>query len=275
MHGAPLPTGRGARTFQSMPGDYDEGRSASPERLDATLRSASADGLDGALGNVALQAHHLLLILRNPGITPALIQRIARSPIWMKSYKVRAALVQHPRTPRPLAMSLVSSLRWGDLARVAAASRLPIALRGAAEKILLLRLPELALGERVSLARSATPSVIRGLRGENSPLVARALLENPALRFEEALFMAERPEAPPALLAVLAESTRFARRQDLRLALAAHPSTPPAVALRLVAGLDPGALHALCGSSAAPTLVRVAAERRLFTCPGTPSAART
>ena len=246
-----------------MVDEYDDGRLAPPERLEAALGSVSAAGLDGALANPALQAHHLLLVLRNPQVTPALLLRIGRSPFWMKSYRVRAALVQHPKTPRPMAMSLISSLRWGDLARVALLSRLPIALRTAAEKILLLRLPELALGERISLARIATPPVIRSLRGENSPLVVRALLENASLRYEEVLFMAERGDAPPALLSVLADGTRFARRQELRLTLASHPRTPHAVALRLVATLAPEALSSLAASGKAPMLVRVAAERRL------------
>jgi hypothetical protein len=231
----------------------------------------SVAGADDLLANPSLKAHQVLVVLRHSDVTPALIERIGRNPVWMKFYKVRAALVQHPRAPRSLAMGLLSSLRWPDLARVASASRLPIALRCAAEKILVLRLPELALGERVSLARCATRAVIRALRGENSPLVARALLENAALRFEEALFMAERPDAPGEVLGVLAESARFARRHDLRLALAAHPRTPSAVALRLVAGIDPRGLAALAASEAAPILVRVAAERRLLAGRGSPS----
>lgn len=258
-----------------MADEYDDSRLAPMERLIAALGSASASGLDGALANPALQGHHLLLVLRHPQVTPALLQRIGRSPFWMKSYRVRAALVQHPKTPRPLAMSLISSLRWGDLARVALLSRLPAVLRTTAEKILLLRLPELALGERVSLARIATPSVIRRLCFEDSPLVVKALLENASLHFEDVLGMAERADAPPALLSVLADSTRFARRQDLRLALASHPRTPHAVALRLLTSLPPPALAILADSGEAPMLVRVAAERRLSQGSGTGSVARS
>lgn len=257
-----------------MADDYGDGRNAARESLAPALESASEEYMDGALSNATLQPHHLLLILRNPGVTPALILRISKSPFWMRSYKVRAALVQHAKTPRPMAMSLLSTLRWGDLARVAASCRLAIALRTAAERILLLRLPELALGEKVSLARVATPSVIRSLRCENSPLIARALLENASLRFEEALFMAERADAPGALLSVLAQSMRFARRHEMRLALAEHPRTPPAVALRLVAGLDQRGLAALATSDAAPILMRLAAERRLFSNPGPAPAVR-
>ena len=250
-----------------MGGDYGAGRSALPESLAPALRTASIEYLDGALANAGLQPHHLLLILRNPAVTAALLQRIGRSPIWLKSYKLRVALVQHPRTPRPLALSLASSLRWGDLARVTTSARSPVTVRAVAEKILLLRLPELALGERISLARVAPPLVLHGLRRENSPLVARALLENPLLRYEEALSMAERPDAPPPLLQALAECTRFVGRRELRLALAAHPHTPSVVALRLVSALEEGSLVCLAASPAAPILVRLAAERRLASGP--------
>ena len=250
-----------------MAGDYGHGRGADPGSLAPALSSASAAFLDGALANPALQPHHILQILRNRAVTPGLIRRISLSPVWMKSYRVRASIVLHPATPRPVALAHVSSLRWGDLARVAASRRLSSGLRVAAERILLLRLPELAVGERVSLARCATPPVIRGLRRDPSALVIRSLLDNPMLHSDDTLFLAERPETSGAVLTALAESTRFSGRLELRLALANHPDTPPAVALRIVTRLDANALVSLVGSDRTPILVRLSAERRLSSGP--------
>jgi hypothetical protein len=160
-------------------------------------------------------------------------------------------------------MSHVSSLRWADLARLAAKGSAAVALRSAAEKILVLRLPELTLGERISLARIATPPVLQAMRRDSSSLVAKALLENPLLRYEEVVSMAERADAPSPLLKVLAECPRFSGRRELRLALAGHPHTPPPVALKLVALLEASSLAFLAQSAKTPLLVRVAAERRL------------
>jgi len=68
--------------------------------LIATLDTAPLPFLEGALVNPALLAKHVLLLLRNPSITPDLIARLARSPVWMKPYDVKAALVSHPKAPR-------------------------------------------------------------------------------------------------------------------------------------------------------------------------------
>jgi hypothetical protein len=180
----------------------------------------------------------------------------------MKVDRVRLAIVLHPATPRPVSMSLLSQLRWRDLARVAVAPRLGAPVRGAAEKILLLRLPELALGERVTLARTATRNILRALRTEHNALLIRALLENPRFQVEDALSIVESEATPGAVLRVMAESPRFAASQDLRLAIASHGATPPAAALRLVQGMDEGALMRLLSNPRLPPLIAVAARRR-------------
>jgi hypothetical protein len=105
--------------------------------------------------------------------------------------------------------------------------------------------------------------VVRALRKESSPLLLRALLDNPRFRAEDALDSAEREDTPAASLRLLAESPRFRDRVDLRRALAAHASTPPQVALRLVSAMDGPELQRLLQHPSAPALVRVAAERRL------------
>jgi hypothetical protein len=223
-------------------------------RLRALLESAAA--------HPALAADRILGLLRAPRITADLILAISRRPVWMKFDRVRLAIVLHPATPRPVAMSLLSQLRWRDLARVAVAPRLGAPVRGAAEKILLLRLPELALGERVTLARAATRNLLRALRTERSPLVVRALLENPLLQVEDALSIVESDATPGAVLQVMAESARFAASQELRMAIASHGATPPAAALRLVRGMDEGGLTRLLSNPRLPPLIMVAARRR-------------
>lgn len=223
-------------------------------RLRALLESASA--------HPALAADQILGLLRTPGITADLILAISRRPVWMKFDRVRLAIVLHPSTPRPVAMSLLSQLRWRHLARVAVAPRLGAPVRGAAEQILLLRLPELALGEKVTLARSATRKVLRALRTEQSSLVVRALLDNPLLQVEDGLSIVESPTTPGSVLQVMAESSRFAASQELRMAIASHRGTPPAAALRFVQAMDEAGLVRLLSIPTLPPLIAVAARRR-------------
>ena len=209
-----------------------------------------------------LDAQDALLLLRSRSIPVGLIRRIAATPGWVRNDRVRAAIVLHPRTPRPIAIGLLPQLRWSDLLKATTTPSLPAPIALGAERLLAERLGEMALGEKITLARTATEGVLRPLRKEPSPLLLRALLDNPRFRPEDALFVAERAETPAASLRLLAESPRFRARVDLKQALAAHPSPPPQVALVLLASLDRGDLGRVIENPATPALVRVAAERR-------------
>jgi hypothetical protein len=164
----------------------------------------------------------------------------------------------------------VNLLRWANLQRVASTPGLAAPVQLAAERVLLLRLPELAQGEKASLARSATPAVIQELRGTTSLPIVRALLQNPRFGAEDALFLATRVETPSAAIAAIAESSRFTGQEELCRAVAVHPASPPQTALRIVARLGPRALERIASDLAAPALVRLAAERRLGSLAASP-----
>jgi hypothetical protein len=246
-----------------MDGDYEAGRDAPPDGLAAKLRGGSPAFLDGALANPGVEAHHLLALLRNPEVTPAIIERIARSPIWMKVERLRAAIVMHARTPRRLAMSLLPTLPWVDVLRVSAAPQIATAVRSSAGAILAVRLPELAPGEKVTLARAAPASLVPLLLREGEPMVARALLENPRTRADDALVLVERDDTHPAILKAVAESPRFAGHEALLRVIAAHPRTPAPVALKIVGTLDAASLGRLAERDTLPALVRIAVTRRI------------
>src|SRR5204862_6150865 len=77
---------------------------------------------------------------------------------------VRRALAAHPRTPRREALSLVSTLFWRDLAHLSADVRVHPEVRRAADRDLLRRLPELAVAERVDLAKVVGRGTLMALR---------------------------------------------------------------------------------------------------------------
>jgi hypothetical protein len=210
-----------------------------------------------------LKPEEVASLLRSPSIGPGFIRSLAAHPAFGRLERVRAAVVLHPNTPRPLAMSLLSQLRWADLHKVSSTPGVAAPLALAAERVLLLRLPEMAQGEKVALARSATQAVIKALRTTTSPFVVRALLTNARFGGDDALFVASRPETPAAALQALAESPRFQGREELCHAIAVHPGSPPQTALRMVARLGPRTLARIAADETAPPLARLAAERRL------------
>jgi hypothetical protein len=243
--------------------DYERGRSAPPAQLAARLATAPAGYLEGALANPALTPAHVALCLKNPAVGAAHIRRVAKNRDWLTAYEVRAAIVLHPRAPRALAMNLVALLWWRDLARVSDRTILAPPLRRAAERLLSIRLLEMALGERVTLARMAPRAVIAALRRDDSPMVIRALLQNPRLTEEDVLAITAAPRTSGGVLRAVAEEQRWSCRPAIQKSIARHPQAPRPVALRFVQLLSAVALAELAAYPKLPALVRVAVERRL------------
>jgi len=247
---------------------FEAGRTAPAEALALELAVAPLPYLEGALDNPSLHPDLLLIILKNRSVTTSLIQRISRHASWLKPYDVKSAIVQHPKTPRPIAMNLVQFLWWRDLARIADHAVLAPPLRRAAERLLSIRLQELALGERISLARIASRGVITMLRRQDHPMVIRALLKNPRLLEEDALAIAGTNGTPGPVLQALAEDARFSTRPAVQKAVVQNHATPPSTALRIVQGLSTRTLKELAHAPNVPQLVKVAALRLIETRKG-------
>jgi hypothetical protein len=241
----------------------DRARRASLEELRRHLTSAPSAYLEGAVRNPELTPDEMTLLLRNRFASPSLLARVGQDRQWTRYYEVKRGLVRHPRTPYPVARSLVGHLYWRDLAESIEDARLHPALRRQAEQILKERLPEMSLGEQISVARRATGGLIAALRGSGEVRVLRALLGNPRLKERDAEAVASGGEAPGEVLGWLTRHGKWGNRRAVRLALVRNARTPVADALKLVAKLPRRELEQLATEEEAPKIVRVGAVRRL------------
>lgn len=242
---------------------FERGRTDGPEALRLCLPAAPADYLRGAVENPALGPEETVVLLRNRALPPSEIQKIARDRRWARVHDVKAGIVRHPRTPYAVARALLGHLFWRDLMDLAADLHVTPPLRRDAETILRVRLPELSLGEKVALARRASPGVIAALRETADAMVLKALFGNPRFIERDALAVATGDTTPPEALAALASHGAWGARRPVRLALLSNPRTPVAAALRLVENLAPEDLLRLAHDASAPRIVRVGAGRRL------------
>jgi hypothetical protein len=236
---------------------------APADALRRYLATAPPAYLEGAVGNPELGIVEMLLLLRNRGCPARLLEAIGRDPGWMRSHRVKSALVLHPRTPLLLGRNLVHQLFWKDLLNVSAAPHVSPVLRRQAETYLRDRIESMALGERIALARRAGRGLIGVLcRAVESP-VLRALLGNPILVEADAIRVASNPGAPPDLLAHLARHPKWGRRRGVLLALGRNRRTPIPTALGILRESGVNDLRRLCRDPGLPAIVRVAAERKL------------
>ncbi len=230
---------------------------AAPE-LERRLRAAGSEELAALVSGHAaeLEAPLVLQALRNPFCTAEVIALLAAERRLLSFHELRRALAFHPLTPETLAGAIVPTLFWRDLMELALDPRVRPALRRAAEGLLAVRLPGLAVGEKVSLARRAGAGVIAHLRHDPSPRVIAALLDNSRLTEAQLAPVVHRATTPPAVLELIAADRRWGVRYPLRVALARNPATPLATAWRLLAALRKSDLRAVAADPRCPEPLR-------------------
>ena len=199
------------------------------------------------------------LVLRSPYVTTEVTEVLAH-PQLLSFYDVRRDLALHPRTPQALAMQLVPGLYWRDLAALGGDTRVHPRLRRTADQYLAMRLPELAVGEKVSIARRAGPGLLALLRHDPSPRVIGALLDNPRLTEDILAPVVHGATTPGPVLTLIASDRRWGARYGLQAAICRNPGTPLATSLRLLPQLRKTELKAVAADPRLSETVRLRAR---------------
>jgi hypothetical protein len=173
-----------------------------------------------------LDAAALRHLFRNPFLTRSMIERVLSVPEHLAAYEVRLEAARHPRTPQLAALRFIPGLFWPDLVRIGLDTHLHPVVRRAADLRLAERLPGLAIGEKIAIARTASHGLIGALRADPTPRVIEALLENPRLTEGLLMPLVSSEVASPRVLAVVAASSKWSARYAVRLALCRNPKTP-------------------------------------------------
>jgi hypothetical protein len=204
-----------------------------------------------------------LVSLLRRAVPVALLDVVGTARPWCDRPAAVAQVVLHARCPRGLSLRLLPQLFWKQLADVAATPHVPAAVRMKAEGSLKDLLRDLRLGEKVALARIATPPLIQALLAEGAPKVLGALLDNPRMREADLLQALRRPEVAPSLIGAVADSSRWAATYSVRLELVLQPRTPLSIALLQLSSLVKRDLVRVKEAKGLRPLVQVAAERLL------------
>jgi hypothetical protein len=82
-------------------------------------RDSSPQVLMLLVTNPRISADDIVQIVRNPQVSPGVIDRIARERRWLTNPEIQKALVKSPKTPSPIALRLVDSLPTRELRQLA------------------------------------------------------------------------------------------------------------------------------------------------------------
>jgi hypothetical protein len=204
-----------------------------------------------------------LLALLCRAVPVAFLEELAATPPWSERPFLLARVVLNPRAPRALGLRLVGALHWRELADVAATMRVSGAVRLRAEALLRDQLPELRFGDRITLARIATPALLGLLLVASEPRVVEAALANARLREEDLVTALRREDVPKALVEGASLSPRWTGCYAVRLALALQRRTPLAIALQQISALVPRDLARVAEDERLHPLVCAAARATL------------
>ena len=229
---------------------------ASGDELAVLLHHTSADVLLALLDNPALEESHVCLLLERKNLPAEILEEVARRKPLLKSYRVKRSLAFHPRTPRLISLRLLRDLYLMDLVQVAILPGVSAELKRNAEDQLLARLPQLPLGQKITLARRGPARVAGALLAEGHAQVISIVLDNPYLTEAQILRALSREKLPTSVIPAIVHHHKWSITYNVRLALVRHPATPLASVLSYLPELTVSDLRELAAPGIVPESLR-------------------
>lgn len=204
----------------------EDPRTAPRAALEFLIGSADPLVLHGALENPALDESLLCRLIERIDAPAELLRRVAGRSEWIRAYPVKLRLARHPHTPRLIALACVRQLFLFDLARI---SLLPSALaevRRIAEDLVLNRLAQLPVGQKITLAKQGPARVAAALLAEGLPSTLAHVLENAHLNEAQITRVLARADLSARVVNAIARHPKWSNSPHVRIALLRHPLTP-------------------------------------------------
>jgi hypothetical protein len=229
---------------------------ATGEELAVLLHHASPEVVLALLDNPALDETHVCLILERKNLAGEVLEEVARRKALLKSYRVKRSLAFHPRTPRLVSLRLLRDLYLMDLVQVAILPGVSAELKRNAEDQLLARLPQLPLGQKITLARRGPARVAGALLAEGHAQVVPIVLDNPYMTEAQILRALARERLPISVIPAIVHHHKWSITYNIRLALVRNPMSPLATILSYLPELTVSDLRELASPGIVPENLR-------------------
>jgi hypothetical protein len=229
---------------------------ATGEELAALLHSDDEHVLLALLKNPAIAETDVAVLLARRNLPAAVIEEICNRREWLKTYALKKALACHPHTPRLVSLRLLKELYLMDLVQITLLPGVSVELKRNAEDQLANRLPQLPLGQKITLARRGPARVAGLLLAEGHPLVVPVALDNPHLTAAQILKVLAREGVPESVVQTIAHHRKRSCDYNVRLALVRNPATTLAVSLTFLPELTVSDLRELAAPGVVPERLR-------------------
>ena len=218
---------RGEQTFSvDLARRLHRALTADGTELFSLLQDPSGEVLQTLLKNPRLGEEHLSTLLKRRDLSEDLLKEISRLAVVASSHRLKVALSRNPGTSGVVLQGLLGQLYLFELLEICYLPGVTPDQKVAAERIILQRLPTVPLGNKLTLARRGTATLVDALLKEGDLRLMEACLQNHRLREVSILQFLHGPAAAPETISCIARHPRWQQRPNVRLALLKNPRTP-------------------------------------------------
>lgn len=200
---------------------------ANGEELFKVLTDPDMQVLRPALKNPNLNEDHLLALLKRRDLSEDLLKTIYQLEAAKGSHRLQVALVKNPGTPGPVVLALLPHMHLFELVDLCLIPGVTPDQKFAAERAIIQRLPTTELGNKMTLARRATATVVGTILKEGETRLVDICLNSPRLREVAILQFINGATASAETISMVARHPKWKLRPNLRLAILKNRRTPP------------------------------------------------
>ncbi|MGA8035754.1 MAG: hypothetical protein WA823_15075 [Candidatus Acidiferrales bacterium] len=248
---------------EDVPGRAEVARTASGEQIKTLLHDRDEETLVALLENPNLDEGHFSTLLSRLDLPAKVLSGIAAKAEWRASEAVRVGLVRHPKTQRRTALTLLRQLFLFDLVKVALAPSTPAEVKRVAEEVMVQRVPQIPIGEKLTLARRGPARVAGAILAEGHPQAMKLALGNSFLTESQVLKVIASAAVPERVIAAIAQHPKWSVQYNVRVALIRNWQTPVPVVLAFLPNLTMRDLKDVAALETVPAHVRRYIEKEL------------
>jgi hypothetical protein len=199
---------------------------ATGDELFQVLLDPEFQVLRPALKNPNLNEDHILTLLKRRDLSEDLLKAIYQLEISKGSHRLQVALVKNPGTPGPVVLTLLQHLHLFELVDLCLIPGVTPDQKFAAERAILQRMPTTELGNKMTLARRTTATVVGEILKEGEIRLVEICLNSPRLREVAILQFINGAKSSPETISMVARHPKWKSRPNLRLAILKNRRTP-------------------------------------------------
>lgn len=205
--------------------------------LEERIHSNSLDVLKELAASAQLDEDLALALLARRDLPGAALEALAKNGAVMKSRKIIAAIVMHPRTPRHVSLPTARHLYTFELMQIALTPAVAADVKMAVEETILTRLESISAGERLTLAKRASGRVAAALLCDPDTRVTEAALASPFMTEAFIVKALMREDSPEHFVMMASKHAKWSLRRDIQIALLRNDKTPLARVLAFAQSL--------------------------------------